>query len=553
MTETNFFSRVTYFNLIQFVLAIVCAGLILWISDKCLMLPDEGLYYAYLNPHIDNYHSLFNYDLIFKILYRYTKIEIGIWESRLLRFFLLLLLFVSLLPLFKRLGLKLHEKIFLLFTLFGGYGLMPQSLSYYTLCLILAVLYFLFFYYSETFKKIFYLNYILLGFICSLSYTVKPPFALLLFVLLQFRILLFAFQNKYSHLIWGFILSNLSFWLFQFWLHYLFPHYSFWNVIEDGRILQSFPGQHNGLYIIKLFLSSFQWTLVLIGAGFVLGYKKIKFTKINISIRYLISVLLISVFIIKHWSSNRFGLAEYSITSSSLVVLGYLFSDLNYKNLSHEKILIFILLFTMPFILIIGSNIYFFRIGQYYSFFWWLLVLYLSKETNRLMLMVNYLYLLLSSLVIYNIYLNHIKWRINNKELLSKNVSFNYSSNKPIYISADQKKYFSKLKNKLKQYSNSTNKSKVIGIYEPSGEVLFCGADIFYNPLYVGTHNLWAYFTYVKSDKEYKSIFPLIITKDIDMAKNDLSNYYDSQVLDSIPHWGGGKMYIIQTFKLERK
>jgi hypothetical protein len=44
------------------------------------------------------------------------------------------------------------------------------------------------------------------------------------------------------------------------------------------------------------------------------------------------------------------------MTSSSLVVLGYLFFDLNYKNLSHEKILIFILLFTMPFILIIGSN-----------------------------------------------------------------------------------------------------------------------------------------------------------------------------------------------------
>jgi hypothetical protein len=421
---------------------------------------------------------------------------------------------------------------------------------------VLAAFYFIFFFYIEksalnSNKKYFYIYIFLNGLICSIAFLVKPTLGILLFSFLQARMLLYALEKKYRKFIITILISNISFWLFQIGLHLEFPYYSFLRVLHDGNEFQKNAVLHNGSYIFKKLLSTLQWSFFLFIAGYILGIKSSSNLKNKLwfnLLKYISFATIVLFFLYKHSSSNRFGVAEYSLTFSALVVLGYLFYGFKFRSLSKTEILLCLLLFFLPIFCQFGSNVYYFRICQYYSFFWWLLALIIYQKNETKYVFKSPICILLSMFILYNIYINHIKWKMDSNDILKEFVQFNYSTKMPILIHNDQFNYFVSLGNKLNKYTNSTNKKYVIGMYEFPGDILLSGAKIFYNPLYWTKNNVVYYSKSISREaSEYNEIYPLVLTKNYTEAQNDLSSQYGSVLLDSLSHWQGGNIYILQT------
>jgi hypothetical protein len=101
---------------------------------------DEGLYVLLADPNQENIGGIFNYDLFFKVIYKFTGLEFGIIGLRIIRLISYFIGAYGLALFWKNFfeSQRLSSSIFLLALagLFAGYGFLPPTLSYNSISVV---------------------------------------------------------------------------------------------------------------------------------------------------------------------------------------------------------------------------------------------------------------------------------------------------------------------------------------------------------------------------------------------------------------------------------
>jgi len=200
----------------------------------------------------------------------------------------------------------------------------------------------------------------------------------------------------------------------------------------------------------------------------------------------------------------------------------------------------------MPLVCVLGSNVYFFRLGVHYCFFWWLLIILLhrqiSADERNLLPAVSVIISLLLTANILNYHIPRIYDMHSGQDL----VPYQYAEGSTIKVKAPMAEYFTDLHAKLSKYKNNVNQGYVIGMYQMPAEIALTGMRIYYNPLIWGPESLYL-IRHAKTDPRYNSIFPMVVSKDKKGTIQDLSGLFRVELLDSVRHPGSGNTYIFQT------
>jgi hypothetical protein len=529
--------------LLSFLILIV-VSILFWSIDKGFDLADEGLHYAFSINNTVNNNSLFNYNLFFKLFYKITNFEFSIVTLRIFKISLLILLFIFGLLFFNKNQFSTFDKLFLFLGMFSCYTIFTQSLSYNTLSFSLVLVYI--YIYALINKASFYKQislFFLLSILSSLSFFIKSPLS---FVLLgiTFILALFTGQNKKLNIILirflfiliGFVIIQLSFQL-------LFDNYSFIRVFKDSLQLSTYYESYNKTILIKRVIAAFKWVLILGLVGWIFASLS---TKINLkTYKTYVSVFFIIIFLFyfyySHLSSNEFDILQYGLMIVASLGIGFFIFYFNNK-FTFQDISIIILLFIAPFVCSFGSNVYFFRTGQHYLFFWLLLFVYLkSLGTSMPKVIYNFFILFFSFFIVFKIYDNVISSPHNQPKLDSNFVTYNYGNNNQIELDKKQSNYLIELQNKMKKWS--PNRKEIIGLYAMPGDILLTGYTNYYTPLIWDTFQ-WNFIKdKISINPEYNKKPPSIfLVKSIDDGiKNSLQGF---SIVDSLKHYDGNYVYI---------
>lgn len=348
-------------NLLSWFSLLVCLILILSGINRGFDISDEGLYVMLTVPTQENEAGIINYDLFFKLFFKVTGITFSLVDLRLTRLVGYLFAAVALTQFLKnRFEIVMsRQRLFILSTLglFSGYAFLPPTLSYNSITVVLGCfwLYCVFSDYSSNRKAFF------LGLILAMMIYVKVTVA---FALLFLTVGMFAFRKKLS---------------FQSAVLLFFPilvlECIFWISIKDfalNRLLAAIPltTSRPGYGFIAMLKSPFiGFIFTLIGlalGGFV---AKTKEQGLGVFIFAVVAVIGFLVWMIRFTHiTDEWNHALLLVTS---IFLGFL--PVHSKSdwcFSTEKIILFL----FPFILHLGSNVYWLRIGIHYWIFWVVLI-----------------------------------------------------------------------------------------------------------------------------------------------------------------------------------
>jgi hypothetical protein len=84
------------------------------------------------------------------------------------------------------------------------------------------------------------------------------------------------------------------------------------------------------------------------------------------------------------------------------------------------------------------------------------------------------------------------------------------------------------------------------------GDIIFSGGKIFYNPCSWTRQNLKSIYINSNNKSDYPKTYPIILTKDTTFARNELDEFYNFKILDSVKHWQNGHTYILQASEFEK-
>lgn len=524
---------------------------LLWSIDKGFDLADEGLHYALSNPKTTNNNGLFNYDLFFKLFYAISNFEFGIIGLRLLKFISLVLLFILGLPLFRKNNFSVLDKLFLAIAIFCSYTYLTQSLSYNTISFIIVLSY-IYTYSILNNSSVSRQNVLLLlmAILSSLCFFSKPPLSLVLLGM-TFMLTTISFSKLlWRRILFQFFLIVMGYVGVQLIFQIVFPDYTFFKVLKDAMELSTYYGSYNKSILIKRLVVSFKWVFVLSLTGWIVAYvlktKQLELKKIIIA--FLSIAVLLSYFFISHSSSNEFDVFQYGLMILSALAIGFFLCFTKSINFNWQKSILLLLLFVAPFICTLGSNVYFFRSGQQYLFFWFTLLVYLNNTSVSIPKQyVLLLYFIFSGYITVKVFNNVIVNPDNQPKLSDTFVNYNYGYGKNIKIDKDQANYLTHLKIKLNKYS--PNRKEIIGLYAMPGDIILTGFVNYYCPL------IWDDFQwkFIKdrinhNDKYINKAFPLLITKDLKYRdKIKMENY---RVVDSVKDYKSGYIYICKPIKI---
>jgi len=520
-------------NLNQIFCLVLVLIVIAWTYNKGIDLTDESLFYCFSNPNVQNYHSIIRYDLIFKLIYKFFNFRFSISDLRIIRFFLTFLVFSILIFYFKKFKFSFCEKLLLLISCFAGYSIMPQTLSYYPLTFFLIFV-FVVILYSNLNKFKFY-KIILIGFLLALEYLIKPPTALIGLLLIIFFSIKLYFESKFLN---SFLLVSISFFSFFSTLcffHKYFFDFSFLNVFKDSLEFSKscLDPTHSTKFIINTQISSFKWSILLIVSGYTFG--KFINQKKNKEFYLFISLILFLYFFLSHFIGKKFDFVDYGLVTLCLFTIGFSINFCKKINIKSNIIILYLLLFTAPFICNIGSNVYFFRVGVHYIVFWILLIILINgkKFDKNNFIYKNFFILFYTLLVLIGVYKNLILYPCNYQPRLNQNLyEFIYDKNKKIYLPSSYMNYLSELRTKLNNLRDKENNGFVIGLYKMPGDIIMSDMKIYYNPLTWGKEWIQFYFDKAKSENNFNSINPLIIS---DNKKNyEIRKYFEITLVDSL-------------------
>ena len=545
----SFFTYYKFLGVLLILCIVSIFSTLFWSLDKGINLADEGLHYALSNPNTTNNNSLFNYDLFFKIFYKITKFEFGIISLRMLKFLLLVLLFILGLPIFNKNNFSVLDKLFLAIAIFCPYTFLTQSLSYNSICFILLLSY-IYLYTNLQNSSVSKQNVLsfLMAILSSLCFFSKPPLSLLMFGITYILTFINLSKLRVVNLLVRCFLVTFGYVIVQFIFQHIFPDYSFIKVLNDGIQLSTYYESYNKFNLIKRLIVSFKWVFILSFIGLIIGYifYKKKPSLLGIIISLIMIVVMLGYFFMSHLSSNEFNVFQYGLVIISAVALGFIMYFQKAKYFSMQKKILIVLLFIAPFICNLGSNVYFLRSGQQFIFFWFLLFVYLKNNSKTIPKYVSFVwYIIFSCFISIKIHNNVVVNPDNQPQLSSNFVTYNYGNESYIKIDKAQADYLINLKEKLNQYSPI--RREIIGLYAMPGDILFTGYVNYYSPL------IWDVFQFrfiknmINENPKFKNTtMPLLVTRDFKNKEIEKIDGY--RLLDSVKDYRNGYVYICDQF-----
>lgn len=321
---------------------------------------DEGLYALLADPNQQNLGGIFNYDLFFKLIFRFTGIEFGIQGLRVLRLMSYFLGSFGLAIFWKNIQNtnRISLSIFLLALagLFGGYGFLPPTLSYNSISVVAVCLWLGIVSKEEMNWK----HWLLLGLVFLTLFYSKITVSFLLGFL---TILYFGFNRQLNFRSVLLLLAPFVFFEGVFYL--LFQE----NALSRLSTEKGFLGQrqdYSAFLLIKYTAVGVFWSFLAAIFFFISGKLKQNLSKFYFPFLALGAFVLCAVFywtrITDEWS-HIFLLATFAL-------IAWQIGQVNWKYFKSKKVLFLFVLLALPFLLHFGSNVYWMRLGIHYWVFW---------------------------------------------------------------------------------------------------------------------------------------------------------------------------------------
>ncbi|RAI85551.1 hypothetical protein [Algoriphagus yeomjeoni] len=429
---------------------------------------DEGLYAFLADPNQPNIGGVFNYDLFFKLIYRFTGLEFGIIGLRIIRLISYVMAAFALGIFWKNLYpeqlLSPQIVILSLAALFAGYGFLPPTLSYNSISVVL-VCFWLALVSKQNVKA---MDWLMLGLIFAMLIYVKVTAGILLGILtfLYFLRLKMLGLIPLTYLILPFLVFEGLFYILfeETALARLFGEFGFIHQRQDYTIT----------LLIKYTVVGGFWIL-LTGFTFFLASK---FRKTNTFVYGILIPLafatLASVFYLTFITSEW----SHIFLLISIAAISWEIADLSRGELAKKEYLFISVLIFLPFLLHFGSNVYWMRLGIHYWVFWLLAYVLLIKGRSqefreRCYALASVISL---TLVAFGIWLTPFEgaylWEATKK--------WEYKPGKEIWLSPSQIELLKLVNSEIE----ASNPSEIISLYSNPGLLYLLGKNSLYSPGY---------------------------------------------------------------------
>jgi len=321
---------------------------------------DEGLYALLADPNQQNLGGIFNYDLFFKLIFRFTGIDFGIQGLRVLRLISYFLGAFGLAIFWKNIQKtnRISLSIFLLALvgLFAGYGFLPMTLSYNSISVIAVSLWLG----IVSRKGLNWKHWLLLGLVFLTLFYSKITVSFLLGFL---TILYFGFNRQLN--LKSVLLLLAPFIFFEGVFYLLFQENALSRLSAEQGFLQQ-RQDYSAFLLIKYTTVGVFWSFLAGFLFFITGKLKLNLSKLYFPFLALATFVLGIVFywtrITNEWS-HIFLLATFAL-------IAWQIGQVNWKYFKSKKVLFLFVLIALPFLLHFGSNVYWMRLGIHYWVFW---------------------------------------------------------------------------------------------------------------------------------------------------------------------------------------
>jgi hypothetical protein len=334
---------------------ILCLLLVLTGVNRGFDISDEGLYVLLTQPLQENKQGVLSYDLFFKAFYKLTGFSFSMVQLRLFRLITYLLGAWALAKSWKTLNGDSHIRsdIFLVLGLgiFGGYAFLPPSISYNSLILVLSC-----FWLALLVQKNSSVRELLLGTVLGMMVYVKFPVALILGLITLLHLL-----RKKQVKLHGFLGLVVPFLILESGF-YFFLGQNFSLRIWEGFSLLSQRPDYRLLHLLKINAVGIFWIL-LVGIPFgIAGFVRSgQLSKVSFAFG---AFLLLFACWMTHITEEWNHMALLCFGSFIAYFLG-----LRWKENSRPDLTL-LLLIALPFLLHLGSNVYWLRLGVHFLVFW---------------------------------------------------------------------------------------------------------------------------------------------------------------------------------------
>lgn len=350
-----------------FLVTIICIAMVILGINRGFDVSDEGLYVLLAHPLQENQGGIFNYDLFFKLFYQITGIHFGVVGLRFLRLLAYGLGALALAIFYRNAGAEnqLSPKIILLslLGLFAGYGFLPASLSYNHLSVVLAACW-LALVSSSGFD---WKKSLCIGLLIALLVYVKVTTALLIGVL---TLGIWVFEKRLNGK--AFLSLIIPFLALEVFFFSTLGQSAILR-LQEGLAVQTARADYHWWTLIKHTAVGGFWCLMIFGNAF-LVFRWIK--------RPIFQALLVLppllLFFFLTWVTEEWN---HIFLLSAAVVWALLFARSRFTYLTSQAQVWTLLLLVFPFVLHLGSNVYWLRIGIHYLVFW--ILAWLIWEKNQ--------------------------------------------------------------------------------------------------------------------------------------------------------------------------
>ena len=351
-----------------YVLLIFALVLILSGMDRGFDISDEGLYALLAHPEQENQAGIFNYDLFFKAIFEFTGLHFGLIELRFIRLLLYGLGAWALATFLKNISgnkeIQRQDLLIALFGLFAGYAFLPHSLSYNHLTVVLTG--FCLALVSGNLNKTKIL--LGLGLVLSLLIYVKITTAIILFLV---SLGLIHWRHQWNPRLMLVFVPFLMLELFFFFRVGTTASQRLW----DGIGLIQGRADYALWTLAKINLVGMYW----IGLSF-LGSFLISKWMPSLWLKVLAWILWTAVLV---WFTHITEEWNHVVLLGSIPFWVLLLTHARVKFRHHPSRLWLLLLGMLPFLLHLGSNVYWLRLGIQYWVFWLLALWLMAREIKH--------------------------------------------------------------------------------------------------------------------------------------------------------------------------
>jgi hypothetical protein len=321
---------------------------------------DEGMYVLLADPNQQNLGGVFNYDLIFKLIFKLTGLEFGIKGLRVLRLISYFLGAFGLATFWKNIQNenRISATIFLLALagLFAGYGFLPATLSYNSISVVAVSLWLGIVSREELNGK----QWLLLGLVFLTLFYSKITVCFLLGFLTIFY---FGFIRQLSFK--NILLFLTPFVFFEGLFFLLFQENALSRLSAEQGFLQQ-RQDYSAFLLLKYTLVGLFWSVLATFFFLIAGKFKKNLSKLYFPFLALAIVVLCAVFY-RTWITEEW---VHIFLLATFAFIAWQMGQVKWKEFKSKRGFFLFVLIALPFLLHFGSNVYWMRLGIHYWVFW---------------------------------------------------------------------------------------------------------------------------------------------------------------------------------------